>query len=153
MTREGFKSGDSYLIDDITGLKIRRSDAVKKWDGAIVHQGETNPRHPQDFVRAKSDRQLADVVRPRSIDVFGGPLQTTLATAALIQATGLHLVSAVRMLVGDRIQVMLDSGEVFDTYITEILDTEHINVSPALKRAANLGASVVNLTATSEPKL
>lgn len=140
-----YRPGDSYLIDDETGLKIRRSDAVKRWDGAVVHRTDTNPRHPQDFVRAKADRQLASVVRPRTPDRFTGPLMTTLAANAAILATSLVLTSTVGMQIGDRIQVMLETDEVFDTVIADILDLQNITILFPLRRAALLGAIVVNM--------
>ena len=56
MTRDRyFKPGDNYLTDDITGLKIRASEADTQWDGAVTARQNINPRHPQDFVRAVPD--------------------------------------------------------------------------------------------------
>jgi hypothetical protein len=147
-----YRPGDSYLIDDETGLKIRRSDAVKRWDGAIVHRNVTNPRHPQDFVRAKRDKQLADMVRPRTPDVFGGPLTTTLAAAADVLSTTLVLSSTVGMQEGDRIQVMLETGDVFDVIIYSILGLQNITIAPPLIRAAQYGARVVNLGSSLHPE-
>lgn len=148
-----YREGDSYLIDDETGFKIRNSQAVKRWDGAVVHRNVSEPRHPQDLIRARRDRELAIPARPRPADLFIGPLTTQISGSAAIRATVLPVLSSVRMLVGDRLNVMLDNGDTFQTYITEITDTEHITVSPAIPSTVSDGNVVVNYTAISEPTL
>ena len=68
-----YKSGDYWVIDDISGFKIRSSDAVKQWDGLLVHRDHADIRNPQDFVRGRKDRQTVPDARPELADVFIGP--------------------------------------------------------------------------------
>lgn len=152
MTREGFVLGDNYIIDDETGLKIRASESMKRWDGARVDRRNWNPRQPQDLVKGREDRQIADIVRSRPVDQFVGPLTTTVTVAKAIGATTISVDSAVRMLVGDRITFTLDNGDTWQTSIVEILDTETFRIpAPGLPRAIEVGAHVVNYTALAEP--
>jgi hypothetical protein len=43
------------------------------WDGKFVHKDNWEPRHPQDFVRAKTDNQSVPISRPRQEDQFIEP--------------------------------------------------------------------------------
>lgn len=148
-----YRQGDSYLIDDETGFKILRSESVKRWDGAMVHRSVTNPRQPQDLVRARPDRQIAMPVRPTAADIFIGPLCTEISAVSGIGATILTVVSSVRMLAGDRITIMLDNGNTFSTFITDTTDTVHITIAPALPFGVSVGNVVTNYTAMSNAAL
>lgn len=116
-----------------------------QWDGAVVHRSATTARHPQDFVRAKNDRQLADLVRPKTPDVFSGPLTTTLAANAGPGSFSLVLTSTVGMQLYDRISIILDSGDRFIAIITDILDLQNITILMPLPRGGLQGAIVVNM--------
>jgi hypothetical protein len=65
-----YRSGGNYIICDECGFKIRASESRKRWDGLRVCQADYEPRHPQDFVRGRHDKQRADVTRPEPTDVF-----------------------------------------------------------------------------------
>lgn len=53
----GWKKGSHWVICDRTGMAIRVEDAKEEWTGAIVAKEEWEPRHPQDYYRAKQDDQ------------------------------------------------------------------------------------------------
>ena len=58
------------MVCDRCGFTIRSSEARKTWDGLMVCAEDWEPRHPQDFVRGKDDKQSVPVARPRPTDVF-----------------------------------------------------------------------------------
>ena len=65
-----FVSGDWNLICDSCGKKIKASEAKHRWDGFIVCKEDFEPRHPQDFVRARQDKISVPFTRPRPPDIF-----------------------------------------------------------------------------------
>ena len=69
MTRSA-RPGDFLRIDDRSGFAVYASETRKEWNGAIVHRRSFEARHPQDFVRARADRQRVPDPRPRPPDVF-----------------------------------------------------------------------------------
>lgn len=69
--------GNHWLICDITGLKIRRSRAVKTHDGLMVRRDQDDGRHPQEDVRSRADNPRVNNARPRPVDVFLSPGDVT----------------------------------------------------------------------------
>lgn len=63
-------SGDWNLICDVCGRKIKASTAKHRWDGYIVCPEDFETRHPQDFVKAKADKQSVPFSRPEPADTF-----------------------------------------------------------------------------------
>lgn len=61
---EGYRSGDHWVICDECGWKVRASQTRKRWDGLRVCIPDYEARHPQDFVRGRTDRQRVDNPRP-----------------------------------------------------------------------------------------
>lgn len=59
-----YHDGDYNVICDRTGFKVKRSDCRKQWDNKIVRKESWEPRHPQDLLRSRPDRQ--QVADPRS---------------------------------------------------------------------------------------
>lgn len=57
--------GDYLIIDDLTGETIRRSEAVTLWNNQITHKKNYEIRNPQDFLRARPEREPFKEVRPR----------------------------------------------------------------------------------------
>lgn len=154
MSEHGFVEGDHYIIDDETGLKIRASESRRRWDGHIVHRDVWEQRHPQDLVKGRIDRQIHGPVRPQGVDAFIGPLRTNIALAAAAGQTSIRVVSAVRMLAGDRIAIMLANGDTWATTINTVTDTENFVIpGPGLPSAIEVGAQVVNYTAMATPQL
>lgn len=62
--------GDANFICDLSGFKGKLSDSVVMWDGKRVLKRFSEPRHPQDFVRAVRDDQTVPNARPEAADVF-----------------------------------------------------------------------------------
>lgn len=60
------RDGDWNFICDQCGFKGKASDGVKQWDGLYVHRTCADPRHPQDFVRGRRDKQTVPWSRPQS---------------------------------------------------------------------------------------
>lgn len=72
-----YVSGDNYVICDECGFKVHASKTRKRWDGMQVCLKDWEPRHPQDFVRGRRDRQKVSVSRPGPPDVFIEPNDVT----------------------------------------------------------------------------
>lgn len=70
MTGTRFAPGDHNIICDRTGQKIKRSEARKEWNNMIVRKRSWEPRHPQDLLRSRPDRQQVPDPRSESTDVF-----------------------------------------------------------------------------------
>lgn len=66
----GHKKGGHWVICDRTGMVIREEDAREEWTGSVVAKEVWEPRHPQDFYRAREDDQSPKgLIRPESTDV------------------------------------------------------------------------------------
>lgn len=72
MSQEGYRPGEFYRICDVCGFKKRASETSKRWDGLMVCRDDWEPRHPQDYVRAKPDRMIVREPRPEAPDQFVG---------------------------------------------------------------------------------
>lgn len=67
MTRENvYVAGDYYLLCEVCGFKMRRSEARKRWDGALTCRADYEERHPLDLIEPRGDRQ--NVKDARSAD-------------------------------------------------------------------------------------
>ncbi len=67
----GFISGDHWVTCDRCGCAVRQSESRVTWEGYVVCLDDWEPRHPQDFVRAKQDRIAPEGnVRPQPNDVY-----------------------------------------------------------------------------------
>lgn len=62
--------GDWNVICERTGKKIKASQSRKEWTNAIVRKESWEPRHPQDLLRSKPDRQQVPDPRTEQEDVF-----------------------------------------------------------------------------------
>jgi len=70
-----YKHGSSAVICDRCGFRYHRDNLHKEWNGLRTCKGGgTNncweARHPQDFVKARKDKQTPPWVRPEPDDVF-----------------------------------------------------------------------------------
>lgn len=148
-----YREGEHYIIDDRTGLKIRASDAVKEWTGAMVHHKFAEARHPQDFVRALADDQTVANPRPKAVDTFIGPLTTRVVAAAAAGAINVDVDSTIRMAAGDFLQIMLDTNDNFRVAIQGIQDATTLTLAHPLPASISVGAMVIDATAMSEPTL
>lgn len=48
---------DYLVICDRSGFVFKRSECRKTWDGKLVAKKYWEPRHPQDIIIAKADKQ------------------------------------------------------------------------------------------------
>ncbi len=65
-----YKSGDWYVSCDVCSKQIYASESKKRWDGFIVCADDWEPRHPQDFLKARLDKISVPFSRPEPPDVF-----------------------------------------------------------------------------------
>ena len=70
-TTPGWRLGKWLVICDRCGLKKTNDQVQKEWTGLMVCK-ETcfEHRHPQDFVKGRSDSQKVPFVRPEPADEF-----------------------------------------------------------------------------------
>lgn len=113
--------GDHYMLDDLSGMKIRRSRAVMIPGGQTgnlwVAPRRWEPQQPQDFVTGVRDEITVDVARPRQVNRF--VITGTYVTApSPAQSTSITVDSSVGFAAGSMVQIMLDSGE---NFLTDIL--------------------------------
>lgn len=115
--------GDNYILDDLSGFKIRASRA------RIIPGGQTGnlavaperwePQQPQDFVRGVWDDQTVALARPRQKNQF--VIVGTFVTApSPAQSTSITVDSSVGFQATSSVQIMLDSGVNFQTQIVSI---------------------------------
>lgn len=64
MTRNYFSSGEWNLTCDVCSKKIKAHEAHHRWDGFIVCADDMEQRHPQDFVKAHTDKITVPFTRP-----------------------------------------------------------------------------------------
>ncbi|WP_144880230.1 hypothetical protein [Gluconacetobacter diazotrophicus] len=118
-----YNPGDHYVLDDMSGFKVRRSRTRTIPGGqtgqAVVDRRRWEPQQPQDFVRGVADDQSVDVARPRQDDRFM-MVGTVVTRPAPAGAVAIMVASVAGMGVGDTVQVMLDSGVNFVTQVRGI---------------------------------
>lgn len=61
-----FKDGDHLMQCDLTGRVDHRSKFVKLWNNLWAHVDYYEERNPQDFLKARPERQALRDVRPRT---------------------------------------------------------------------------------------
>ena len=149
MSTSGYIPGDFWRICDVCGFRYRSSQTFKRWDGLITCSEDWEPRHPQDFVRGRMDRQNIPDPRPEQVDTFLGPLQTNLTSAAVSGETTINVTSSVRFLTTDQIGVTVN-GNVERHVILSIPSATSIELSAGIGGPADFGAVVVNYSAVSE---
>ena len=62
--------GTNNVTCDRCGFKFKATEVRKTWDGLYVCKLDWEPRHPQDFLRAKEDDRSVDISRPEGADSF-----------------------------------------------------------------------------------
>lgn len=70
MKKNHFISGEWNVTCDICSKKIKAHEAKMRWDGFIVCPEDNEMRHPQDFVKAKTDKITVPFQRPIPEYVF-----------------------------------------------------------------------------------
>jgi hypothetical protein len=145
------RNGDYLVVDDRTGFTRWRSECVKDWQGLIVHRSVHEPRHPQDFLRARPEKFGVPDARPEKAiedETFTGPLVTETTAAASAGASTLAVTSTSRMTAADSIGVYLQSGDLYRTTIASVDSTTGLTLSTALPDAVASGAKVIDYSAT-----
>lgn len=66
MKRRRPAPGVPLAQSDQSGFAFPMDEMVQQWDGQLVHWSEEEPRHPQDFVRARPDPSPVKNPRPRA---------------------------------------------------------------------------------------
>jgi hypothetical protein len=146
-TDRHYVPGEFYQVDDRTGFPQRSRRMRKEWTNAIVDKNRWEARHPQDFVRGVVDDQTVPEPRPRQTDTFLGVLSTTLTASANAGALGLLVASSTRMLIGDVVEIMLDTGNYFRSTIGSVPTLNSINIANPLPYSAAAGNIVTDLSA------
>ena len=62
--RNYYVSGQFNVTCDVCSKKIKSGDAKQRWDGFIVCPDDFESRHPQDFVKARTDKITVPFTRP-----------------------------------------------------------------------------------------
>jgi len=142
MAKSYYKPGDYNVICDRCGGQYKRSECAIEWNGLLTClRGCWEERHPQDFVRAKEDRQAVPIARP---DISFEMGTTTLAKNALEGATTIKLTSKAKVQrVGDSIGIGLNDGSVFWTFVTEDPSGNTVTINNGLWQDADSGNTVL----------
>jgi len=64
MKKNFYISGEWNVTCDVCSRKIKAHEAKQRWDGFIVCPDDFEHRHPQDFVKAQTDKISVPFVRP-----------------------------------------------------------------------------------------
>lgn len=68
--RPKYVPGDYLMVSDATGFVMRRSEAVRQYDGAWVERDKADYRHPIETPKEPSRPRRLRVTRPESSDTF-----------------------------------------------------------------------------------
>lgn len=61
---DNFILGDSKAVCDVCGFHCKQSELRKRWDGAMVCGKDWEARHPQEMIKARSERNNVKDARP-----------------------------------------------------------------------------------------
>ena len=70
MKKNYYLSGEFNVTCDVCSRKIKAHEAKQRWDGFIVCPADFENRHPQDFVKAQTDKISVPFTRPIPSYVF-----------------------------------------------------------------------------------
>ena len=70
MKKNYFISGEWNVTCDVCSKKIKAHEAKQRWDGFIVCEDCFENRHPQDFVKAQTDKITVPFTRPIPTYIF-----------------------------------------------------------------------------------
>lgn len=143
-----YRGTDFFRTDDRSGFVRRASRTSEEWTGAIVANDLWEPRQPQDLVRGIADDQTVPQPRSEPPAVFNGIVVTTLSQAAAVGATFLYLDNIGTFTNGDKVGVMLDTGNVLNTSVNGAPTALGITILTALTYTAASGNQVTNYGAT-----
>ena len=72
--RARYRDGDHLVQSDLTGRICYFSETRKLWNGQICHKSEYEIRNPQDFLKAREEREGKREVRPRTQTFITSPV-------------------------------------------------------------------------------
>ena len=75
--KDDFVLGDSNGICDTCGFKYKQSQLKERWDGAMVCNADWEPRHPQDRIKIRAERNDVHNPRPEPDNRFLGANEIT----------------------------------------------------------------------------
>ena len=70
MKKNHFISGEWNVTCDVCSRKIKAHEAKQRWDGFIVCPDDFENRHPQDFVKAQTDKITVPFIRPIPLEIY-----------------------------------------------------------------------------------
>jgi len=70
MSKNYYVSGEFNVTCDVCSRKIKASESRQRWDGFRVCLDDWEPRHEQDFVRARQDKISVPFTRPKETPAF-----------------------------------------------------------------------------------
>jgi len=141
------RPGDHLVVDDRTGFTVWASKTIREaLTGYRVERGRDDPRHPQEFLRTKADKQAVANPRPPGTANYAGALITATTAAASAGAQDIVVETAARFLVADRIRIQLSTGDYFLATVVGISGTT-VSILERLPESVASGALVVNLSA------
>lgn len=136
-----YVNGDWNVICDRCGFKKLASECRKTWDHLFVCKDTCwEPRHPQDFVRAKADRQSVPIARPDIEQTMG---TTTIKVEGSKDDTTIDVISISGLSDKDGIGVTLDDGSIFWTFINGTPAGDTIPLNNGLWGVASVGNTVL----------
>lgn len=124
MAREWwYNPGDNWLLDDLSGFKIRRTRSSVipggQTGGLAVSPDRWEPQQPQDFVRGVVDDQNAPLLRTRQQNRFV-VVGTAVTAPSPAQSDTITVYDPAFFMPGFVIQIMLDTGDNFRTGLLSI---------------------------------
>ena len=141
MAKSYYKPGDYNVICDRCGGQYKRSECAIEWNGLLTClRGCWEERHPQDFVRAKEDRQAVPIARP---DISFEMATTTLSSSASKDDVSIEVASVANISKRDSIGVGLNDGSVFWTFVIEDPSGNTVTINNGLWQDADSGNTVL----------
>jgi hypothetical protein len=147
-----YRPGSFYRQDDMSGLTTRAENTAPEWNGLIVDKRFWEARQPQDLVTGVADNQNVPDARPLPPPPFVGPVFTTTTANAAVGATVLPLEATTGFNPGSFVGIMLDSGVVFNTQVSNVAaPAGSIRLTQGLPYTAASGNNVTNYRSTGGP--
>ena len=147
-----FRMGSFYRQDDQSGLTTRAENTEPEWQGLIVDKRFWEPRQPQDLVTGVADNQNVPDARPLPPPAFVGPVFTTTSANIAIGDTVLPLAATTGFNPGAFVGIMLDSGVVFNTAVSNVAaPAGSIRITQPMPYTAASGNNVTLYRSTGGP--
>ena len=133
---KGYIHGDHNVICGRCGFKVKRSECLKEWTGLLVCKKCYEPRHPQDFVKARADKQSVRDPRPDTQTMLG---TTAIKVAASKDDLTIDVNSISGLADDDSIGITLDDGTLQWTTVNGTPAGDTVTLAEALPDDAAIG--------------